>query len=863
MEHQRLLRIVVSVSAIGACLVGVGARSAPGAAPPPVHGAVVPETPVSGWPRISNGSVDAAERVGQFLILGGTFTTIVLPNGSSVNQPYLAAFDVDTGQLSTSFHPVLDRPVSVLEAGDQPGTVYAGGLFKTINGVTSTRLAKLDVITGQLVSGFSASVNGEVTALARTGNRLFVGGEYTTVNSQPRGRLAEISAQNGSLSGGFTITVTGSRASGCRSDGFCYTATGPAVRALHVTPNGGKLIVQHRGDRVGGLTRWGVAVIDISATPTVTSWRADLWDPARNNGRTDFVGVIEGDMSPDGSLIAFSNAIGNFPPLHDTVIAFPVNGGEAVQPLWVTQNFDSTYGIAVSDQATYMGGHFCWTESQQSSAAPMYWPNAAGGNQYSCAATGGGVFQPQTTLRHHLGAIDLPTGRAVAWNPGSNDSTRGVQFLRTFDRGLIMGHDGSLVRGLNVGRSAVFDFGISKEPRELAAPTLSVVSPTAGASVILQTVTGTALDDYRIKRVRLRLKDTASGLWVQANGSLSTTAYQWEAVLGPEGISGTSRVWTVNGLPSPVGQIEIQARSADLAARTSPWVAITVTGTAFAARVAGADPAAAEVAAASPEAAPATPEVAVSEVVAIAESAAVVEGNSLLIDVAAEPETADEWVLLPWRHEVSGAVGLAVAGDGTVVRVGKNGKVSKRSGNRKWDDQSGPGADYVGPVAVISAGRYVAAGKKATFEWDGSKRKKLFDFVPTSLAASADGTVAAINPDGGNTVVIRENGQIITDEPARWIAVQAAGQFWKVGADGNIYRGRPGQWQQAGDQATSIAVSPQGVAAAVLPDGTVATFGADGVWSPVVGIPVAAAQVAINGEGLYALGVDLNVYRLA
>ena len=834
-------------SALGASLVGVGVRVAPGAAPPPVHGAIVPETPVAGWPRIINGSVDAAERVGQFLILGGTFTTIVLPNGSSVAQPYLAAFDVDTGQLSTSFHPVLDRPVSVLEAGDQPGTVYAGGLFKTVNGATATRLAKLDVITGQLVSGFSASVNGEVTALARTGDRLFVGGEYTTVNSQPRGRLAEISATNGSLSGGFTIAVTGSRASGCRVDGFCYTATGPAVRALNVTPNGAKLIVQHRGDKVGGFTRWGAAVIDISTTPTVTSWRADLWDPSRNNGRTDFVGVIEGDMSPDGSMIAFSNAIGNFPPIHDTVIAFPVTGGEAVQPQWVTQNFDSTYGVAVSDQATYMGGHFCWTESQQSSASPMYWPNAAGGNQYSCAGIGGGVFQPQTTERHHVGAIDLPTGRAVAWNPGSNDSTRGVLYLRTFDRGLILGHDGSLVRGVSVGRSAVFDFGITKEPRELVAPTLTLVSPTAGASVNLQTVTGTALDDYRVKRVRLRLKDVASGLWIQPSGSPSATAYQWEAVLGPEGLSGTSRTWTVGGLPSPVGQIEIQARSADLAARTSPWMAITVTGAPIAAR-AGAP-------------ADATP-VGVNAA-ALGDPTIAPDTSPRPIEVAAEPEPSDEWVLLPWRHEVSGAVGLAVAGDGTVVRVGKNGKVSKRSGARKWDDQSGPGADNVGPIAVIAADRYVAAGKKATFEWDGTKRKKLFDFVPTSLAAAVDGTVAAINPDAGNALIIRENGQIVTDEPARWVAVQAAGQYWKIGVDGNLYRGRPGQWQQVGGQATSVAVSPQGVAAAVLPDGTVATFGADGVWSPVGGIPVPAAQVAINGENLYALGVDLNIYRLA
>ena len=64
MASRGLLRIVVIGSALGASLVGVGVRVAPGAAPPPVHGAIVPETPVAGWPRIINGSVDAAERVG-------------------------------------------------------------------------------------------------------------------------------------------------------------------------------------------------------------------------------------------------------------------------------------------------------------------------------------------------------------------------------------------------------------------------------------------------------------------------------------------------------------------------------------------------------------------------------------------------------------------------------------------------------------------------------------------------------------------------------------------------------------------------------------------------------------------------------
>ncbi len=849
MQQQRRRRVIVGACLVSGAIVGAGSGVAPGASPPPFHGAVVPEIPVANWPRINDGEIDAAERVGQFLVLGGTFTSITLPNGSTVAQPFLAAFDVDTGTLSTTFHPVLDKAVSVLEAGDTPGTVFVGGLFRTINGVAATRIAKLDVLTGQPVPGFDASVSGEVRALARTGARLFVGGEFSEVNSQSRSRLAEISAATGSLSSAFTIGITGSRATGCRADGFCYTASGPALRALNITPDGSKLIVQHRGDLVGGLTRWGVAVIDISGTPTVTPWRADLWDASRNNGRTEFVGIIRGDMAPDGSMIAFSNAIGNFPPLHDTVLAYPVAGAEAVQPLWVTQNFDSTYGVAVSDQATYMGGHFCWTESQQSTASPLYVPNPTGGNQYSCAATGGGVFQPQTTYRQHLAAVDLPTGRAITWNPGSNNSPRGVLFLRNYDRGLVLGHDGTLVRGLNVGRSAVFDFGITKEPREVSPPGLTVDSPTPGATLALQTAGGTAIDDYRVKRVRLRLRDVATNRWVQADGSLSSAVYQWEAVLGAEGISGSSRTWSVTGLPSPVGQVQIQARSVDLMGRTSPWVAVTVTGT---------PPVAA------PGVAPMAARAAVVPAAPVDDNPRPAALGAPAGQLVGEPVAGDEeWVLLPWRQEVSEAAGLGVGADGTVVRIGKNGKISKRSGSRTWDDQLPPGTGFVGPVAVIGGDRVVAAVRDATIEWDGRKRSKLFAFVPTALAAAADGTVAAINAGGGDALVIRENGATITDEPARWVAVEAAGRYWKIGSDGNVYRGRPGSWTQVGGQAISVAVSASGVAAAVLPDRTVATFGADGVWTPVPGLPVAAAQVAIHDQGLYVLGVDLNVYRLA
>lgn len=425
--------------------------------PMPVHGTVVPEQPKRLWPRITTGAVNGGDQVGDYIVYGGEFTSVTLPDGSVVARSNVVAFNINTGELLSTFAPTLDGTVSVVEAGDTPGTVFLGGKFKKVNGVSRARLAKLDLATGQLITGFKANASAEVKTIARSGDRLFIGGQFGAVNGITRSRLAEVSSTTGAVNTNFDVPVTGSRASGCRVDGWCGSLSGPIVRAVRVTPDGGTLMVIHRGDLVGGLTRWGAAKIDISSTvPVVSGWRTNLWDLAQNNGRKDFVGIVEGDMSPDGSMIVFTNIVGNFPPLHDTVVALPVAGSDLVSPLWVTQNFDSNYGLAVSDAAVYVGGHFCWTESPLSSTPGLYWPGALG-NQYSCTSISGSVFQPMTIARYHLAALDPSNGTALPWNPGSNNSNNGVNFLRTIPRGLLLGHDGTRVDQINVGRSAFFD----------------------------------------------------------------------------------------------------------------------------------------------------------------------------------------------------------------------------------------------------------------------------------------------------------------------------------------------------------------------------------------------------------------------
>jgi trimeric autotransporter adhesin len=453
---RRWLIVAVLTGAVAAALAPVPAVAD---APPNIHrGLLVPVIPERGGAQVVDGMVEAGDHVGSRIIVGGTFTTIRLPDGSLVNQPNLAAFDANTGAFDAGFRPVVNGEVLAIERGETAGSLFIGGRFTSVNGVSRSRLAKLSAATGAPVGTWRSQATATVKTLDRFGNRLFVGGDFGQIGGVTRSRLAEVSAATGSVSAAFTIGVTGRRDAGTRSDGLVWNGGGAIVRSVRVNQTGTRLVVMHRGDQVGGQTRWGAAVIDISgAVPVVTAWRSRLWDQQQFRP-LDFVGIVEGDLSPDGRMFVITNYVGNFPPLHDTVIAFPVDGADGVQPLWVTQMFDSTYSVAVSDAAAYVGGHSCWTESQQSVASPLYWPGRSG-NEYSCTEISGSVFQPQTTFRYHLAALDLPTGRALDWDPRSNNSNNGVHFLRAIDRGLLVGHDGTRLHNVNVGRFGFFDFG--------------------------------------------------------------------------------------------------------------------------------------------------------------------------------------------------------------------------------------------------------------------------------------------------------------------------------------------------------------------------------------------------------------------
>ncbi|MBE7323976.1 PKD domain-containing protein [Nocardioides sp. Y6] len=102
-----------------------------------------------------------------------------------VEQPFLAAFDIATGEWDPSFRPVLNEQVRAL-ATLPDGSVVAAGAFSRANGQPATAVVALDPATGATRSSWSLTVENRasggvlnIRTLDVAGNHLYLGGAFT------------------------------------------------------------------------------------------------------------------------------------------------------------------------------------------------------------------------------------------------------------------------------------------------------------------------------------------------------------------------------------------------------------------------------------------------------------------------------------------------------------------------------------------------------------------------------------------------------------------------------------------------------------------------------------------------------------
>jgi hypothetical protein len=396
---------------------------------------VVSAVPAGYTPEVDNGIVYAIGQSGSTVVLGGTFTS-VSPVGSSATTAVsdLAAFTAGSGSLVSSFTPTVNGTVDTIIPGPTSGTVYVGGGFSTIDGVTS-RLALISTTTGAIVPGWtSPSVNGAVNTLVLAGGRLLVGGYFTTVASTPEIGLAALNPTTGALDGGYAVPNFSGHHNydtKCIPSGTATCAeAATGIKSMDINPAGTRLVTIGNFTSVDGYPRDQIAVIDLGASAAAVDagWATDAYTDECNGASFDTY-MRDVQFSPDGSYFVVAVTGGgtgtknsdNTQTSCDAAARFdPSASGGDVRPAWIdyTGN-DSFLSVAITGTAVYVGGHQRWVNNSTGSDTPKE----------------GAVPRPGIV------AFDPVNGLPLAWNPGRNPRGAGAYALLATSEGLYVGSD--------------------------------------------------------------------------------------------------------------------------------------------------------------------------------------------------------------------------------------------------------------------------------------------------------------------------------------------------------------------------------------------------------------------------------------
>ncbi len=168
--------------------------------------------------------VFAMEQIGDRIYVGGKFTEVrAFSSDSPRDQPYLAAFDADSGAWISSFRPDIDAPVYALQASADGSQLFVGGEFTNINGAQYTEgLGAIDPITGDVDATWTAQLENPFTSypvvvktIDMSDSHLYVAGVISAAGGRsgvPRvtlGRAAKLDIDTGRADANWTPTVSG------------------------------------------------------------------------------------------------------------------------------------------------------------------------------------------------------------------------------------------------------------------------------------------------------------------------------------------------------------------------------------------------------------------------------------------------------------------------------------------------------------------------------------------------------------------------------------------------------------------------------------------------------------------------------
>ncbi len=428
-----------TASVVVLVLLGGLFGTTPAAAENIAHGAVVSAVPSTKTPYFTDGAVKAILRVGNRVIVGGTFTGVRNPGSTTtITRNYVAAFDAATGVVDPGFVPAVNGEVRALEAAADGTSVYLGGRFTSVNGVAVKAVALVRTATGASVAGFKVPTpNGIVTDLDTAGGRLYVGGTFTKVGTTVHAGLATVNPTTGAVDPFMGVQLAGHH----NYNGSGVKAAVGATK-LDITPDGTRMVVIGNFTSASGQARDQIVRINLSgaAASVDLGWNTSAFTPDCFYWAFDSY-MRDVEFSPDGSYFVVVTTGGYYAGSFeacDAASRFETAGsGADVAPTWMNHTgTDSLYSVAVTGTAVYVGGHQRWLNNP-------YGQDHAG---------------PGAVARPGLGALDPATGVPLAWNPGRHPRGHGAEEIYAGPDGLYVGSDTTFIgnRKYSRGRLAFF-----------------------------------------------------------------------------------------------------------------------------------------------------------------------------------------------------------------------------------------------------------------------------------------------------------------------------------------------------------------------------------------------------------------------
>jgi PKD repeat protein len=374
-------------------------------------GSLVSDVPVNGTPHVLDGRVNSIVQVGNTIILGGQFTQT--RNNSSetvIARANLVAFDATTKEISTTFAPNPNGTVNVVLPTGDGETVFVGGSFTTIGGLTRKNLVKVRVSDGSVVPEFNAgTVAGQVKDLRLSNGRLWVAGGFTHIANAAQLGLATLNPTTGALNQYMRRVIAG-----LHDGGFT------TVMKIDINAQGTRLVAIGNFDTIDGMKNHQLFVLDLTgAIAAVSSFHTTFYEATCSSSFDSYMRDL--DFSPDGSffVVSTTGAYGGAGSACDSTARFEIDAGATATPSWVNNTGgDTTYALEITDSVVYTGGHARWQN-----------------NPFRADQPGQGAVS-----RPGVAALDPLNGLPLSWNPTRDRGVGVFDFLFT-EQGLWVGSD--------------------------------------------------------------------------------------------------------------------------------------------------------------------------------------------------------------------------------------------------------------------------------------------------------------------------------------------------------------------------------------------------------------------------------------